>query len=285
MAFYIDTYSLPEIKTYEEAKHQFTNTHPVRGEHQSVRRLGYRQQKEKWLKQEIIEGIEVYIAGYYATELVRYYPSHMEITLGCYASVSTKLFVQKVAGVWFKTFYHKDWVPSPFTNEANKEIECELNTKQGKGYINLYDSYRINYDGTLYESDNYLTPREFKVDRKLMKEVRNKYRPYLKYAESMWKLTEGKIDVNDIKDSYHKNNHTSILDTALDENQWWDLHKYLMKQVAVRWWDKGQAQYVYTYSALKRYVDKLIKLNNPQVLVEVKPTETTLPIGSNVSQQ
>ena len=99
MGFHINVYNMPRIETYEQAKHEFDSRKVVRGENQSVRRLGDRYEKEKWLRQEIKDGIEVYIAGYYDTDLIRYYPTHKEITLGGYPSRSTEYFVYYVGNV------------------------------------------------------------------------------------------------------------------------------------------------------------------------------------------
>ena len=92
MGFHINVHNMPRIETYEQAKREFDSRKVVRGENQSVRRLGDRYEKEKWMRKEIQDGIEVYIAGYYDTDLVRFYPTHKEITLGGYPSRSTQMF-------------------------------------------------------------------------------------------------------------------------------------------------------------------------------------------------
>ena len=68
MSFHINVWNMPRIETYDKAKREFESRTVVRGESQSVRRLGDRYEKEKWLRQEVIDGIEVYIAGYYDTD-------------------------------------------------------------------------------------------------------------------------------------------------------------------------------------------------------------------------
>ena len=92
MGFHINVYNMPRIETYDRAKEDFDSRTVVRGESQSVRRLGDRYEKEKWIRKDMIDGIEVYVAGYYDTDLVRFYPTHKEITLGSYPSLSTQYF-------------------------------------------------------------------------------------------------------------------------------------------------------------------------------------------------
>ena len=192
MGFHINTSNMPVIKTFDQAKKEFQSRTVVRCQPHSMRRLGGRYEKEKWLKQEMIEGIEVYVAGYYNSELVRYYPTHMEFSLGGYPSLSTKLFIQGLTyTISFWNYYADDYVPKPFSHEANKAIETRV-TLYGKSleadrHIDKDSWYKVYYDERFDDNDNYITPKKFKVDRKRMKEITHRYQPFLKYADSMIK--------------------------------------------------------------------------------------------------
>ena len=164
MGFHINVHNMPRIETYEQAKREFDSRKVVRGENQSVRRLGDRYEKEKWMRKEIQDGIEVYIAGYYDTDLIRFYPTHKEITLGGYPSTSTEYFVNYIGSLSLRSFEHKEYVPAPFTKSplvANSDIVCSVGYHDS--YINAYDWYKFDYDNKPI-SDNFLKPKKYKFD-------------------------------------------------------------------------------------------------------------------------
>ena len=276
---------MPVIKTFEQAKKEFQSRTAVRGQPHSVRRLGDRYEKEKWLKQEMLEGVEVYIAGYYDTELVRYYPTHMEFSLGGYPSLSTKLFIQGLTyTISFWKYYPDDHVPRPFSHEANKDIESRVTLYAIRGiadrHIDSRSWYKVYYDKRFDDNDNYLTPKKFKVDRKLMKEITREYQPFLKYADSMSKLNNDYI-TDEATQKYINtqtmNNKNSlaniILNSALDESQWWYAYYALARQTYSSVFNPSNREWEgkITIRGMKNYLYNELKKNSPQVLVEVKP--------------
>ena len=278
MGFHINEYSMPRLGTYEQAKEYFNNNAPVRGENKSIRRLGDRYAREKWLRQEIKDGIETYVAGYYRTDLVRFYPTHKEITLGGYPSYSTKRFVERVANLWLVEFEHKKYVPAPFTrqpNVVNNEIEGMLSMKNGYHCIDAYSWYRVEYDGKT-NAEQYIKPKKFKVDNALMRELRKPYKNLIKYVDTIIKLGNAGVDSDDaiIKQlpEYHKG-YENILEFMKHENNMYLSHYYLIKQTQHRvyWHASTGDKYHVTIGMVKRFLDKMLKLENPQVLVEVEP--------------
>lgn len=276
---------MPIIKTFDQAKKEFQSRTAVRGQPHSVRRLGDRYEKEKWLKQEMLEGVEVYIAGYYDTELVRYYPTHMEFSLGGYPSLSTKLFIQGLTyTISFWKYYPDDHVPRPFSHEANKDIESRVTLYAIRGiadrHIDSRSWYKVYYDKRFDDNDNYLTPKKFKVDRKLMKEITREYQPFLKYADSMSKLNNDYI-TDEATQKYINtqtmNNKNSlaniILNSALDESQWWYAYYALARQTYSSVFNPSNREWEgkITIRGIKNYLYNELKKNSPQVLVEVKP--------------
>jgi hypothetical protein len=276
---------MPVIKTFEQAKKEFQSRTAVRGQPHSMRRLGGRYEKEKWLKQEMLEGVEVYIAGYYDTELVRYYPTHMEFSLGGYPSLSTKLFIQGLTNtISFWNYYADDHVPRPFSHEANKDIESRVTLYAIRGiadrHIDKDSWYKVYYDKRFDDNDNYLTPKKFKVDRKLMKEITREYQPFLKYADSMSKLNNDYI-TDEATQKYINtqtmNNKNSlaniILNSALDESQWWYAYYALARQTYSSVFNPSNREWEgkITIRGMKNYLYNELKKNSPQVLVEVKP--------------
>ena len=275
---------MPIIKTFDQAKKEFQSRTAVRGQPHSVRRLGDRYEKEKWLKQEMLEGVEVYIAGYYDTELVRYYPTHMEFSLGGYPSLSTKLFIQGLTyTISFWNYYADDYVPKPFSHEANKAIETRV-TLYGKSleadrHIDKDSWYKVYYDERFDDNDNYLTPKKFKVDRKRMKEITHRYQPFLKYADSLIKLNSDYINDDEATSKYintqtmnGKNSLANlILNSALQESEWWYAYYALARQTYSSIFNHNNREWErnLTIRGMKNYIYNELKKNSPQVLVEV----------------
>ena len=285
MGFHINTSNMPIIKTFEQAKKEYQSRTAVRGQPHSMRRLGGRYEKEKWLKQEMLEGVEVYIAGYYDTELVRYYPTHMEFSLGGYPSLSTKLFIQGLTyTISFWKYYADDYVPKPFSHEANKDIESRVTLygirDEADRHIDKDSWYKVYYDKRFDDNNNYLTPKKFKVDRKRMKEITREYQPFLKYADSMSKLNNDYI-TDEATQKYINtqtmNNKNSlaniILNSALDESQWWYAYYALARQTYSSVFNPSNREWEgkITIRGMKNYLYNELKKNSPQVLVEVKP--------------
>ena len=277
MGFHINEYSMPRLGTYEQAKEYFNNNAPVRGENKSIRRLGDRYAREKWLRQEIKDGVEVYIAGYYNTDLVRFYPTHKEITLGGFPSYSTKRFVERIASLWLVEFDHKKYVPAPFTrqpNVVNNEIECMLSQARGYSCMDAYSWYRLDYDNNIeIDHTQFITPKKFKVDNKQMRELRKPYRTLIKYIDTIIKLGNAGVESDQKLSDQIPEGHGRILEMMKHESNMYLSHYYLLRQTQHRvYWNAGTGdKFHVTIGMVKRYLDKIIKLENPQVLVEVEP--------------
>ena len=265
MAFYIDTYHLPVLQSYDEARAKFVNTSPVRGDDQSVRRLGDRYHKDKWIKQEIIEGKEVYIAGLYSTELVFYYPTHYEITLGNYPSISTKLFVERVSGMSIRSFHRDKFVPKGFRVETtNDDIECYIN-----GHcINRRERYAFEY-GTKKPMQEHVQPKKYKVSRKAMKEARGTVAQFRAYVRGMHAIVNPE-DVKNYQDGYdrYRVNDEGLLADMKDETKHWNMFQYIAKAVSYSEWRGGPNRIeVLALSRMNSYIDAMLKRTTPQALV------------------
>ena len=268
---------MPRIETYDKAKIEFQSRKAVRGEDQSIRRLGNRYEKEKWLRQEILDGIEVYTAGYYDTDLVRFYPTHKEITLGGYPSTSTKFFVEYIAGLNLFDFEHKRYVPAPFTKSPmvkNNQIECFIGAHK-RFHMNADKWYKLGYDKLPIDESQFETPVEYKFDASQMRELRKPYKKLLKYADTMLKLNDEGFE-NDEELSKQVSSYVqykdleSVLKLCSDEDNTYLAYYYLVRQTQHhRWQSNGGYKYYVNIGMIKRYLDKQIKLENPQVLVEV----------------
>jgi len=276
MGFHINVWNMPRIQDYKHAKEIFNSKSVVRGENQSVRRLGDRYEKEKWLRQEILDGIEVYTAGYYDTDLVRFYPTHKEITLGSYPSTSTQYFVEYIAGINLYPFEHKKYVPAPFTRSPlvkNHQIECYMTQSGERLCMNASDWYKLDYDKMPIDKSQFETPVKYGLDASQMRELRKPYKKLLKYADTMLKLNNEGFESDDELNKQLADNHRpeTILTLCADEDKTYLAYYYVVRQCQHHKWNGKEYDIRCNIGMIKRYLDKQIKLENPQVLVEVQP--------------
>ena len=273
MGFHINVWNMPRIETYDKAKEVFASKTAVRGENQSVRRLGDRYEKEKWLRQEIQEGVEVYIAGYYNTDLVRFYPTHQEITLGGYPSASTQYFVEYIGGHNLSAFEHKKYVPTPFTRSPyvkNSQIECSVWIGNDNYYMNAHDWYAVSYDNKPLYPEKFEKAVKYKFDASQMRELRLPYKKLLKYADTMLKLSNNEGVEKDEKLSEQVNVYKDrVLELFADEDKTYLSYYHLLNRCQHNRWNGKEYVTGCNIGMIKRYLDKQIKLENPQVLVEV----------------
>jgi hypothetical protein len=109
-----------------------------------------------------------------------------------------------------------------------------------------------------------------------MRELRKPYRNLIKYVDTIIKLGNAGVDSDDaiIKQlpEYHKG-YENILEFMKHENNMYLSHYYLIKQTQHRvyWHASTGDKYHVTIGMVKRFLDKMLKLENPQVLVEVEP--------------
>ena len=277
MGFHINVYNMPRIETYEDAKKAFNSKTLVRGEQKSIRRLGDRYEKEKWIRQEMQDGIESYVAGYYNTDLVRFYPTHKEITLGGYPSTSTQYFVEYIGRVTLNMFEHKRYVPAPFTRSPmvkNNQIECFINNMSGMYYMNADTWYKFDYKNVGLDKSQFETPVKYKFDATQMRELRKPYKNLLKYIDTLLKLNNEGIEKDNDIDNQIRAYEGGILEFLAQESNMYQGYYHLVNRTQSYRWVNSNRIYYSNMGMIKRYLDKLIKLSNPQVLVEeVKSTE------------
>lgn len=272
MGFHINVWNMPRIESYENAKREFESRTVVRGGDQSIRRIGDRHEKEKWLRKDMLDGIEVYTAGYYNTDLVRFYPTHKEITLGGYPSTSTQYFVERIAGVGLYPFEHKKYVPSPFTRSplvANGDIECNISVKGEFKCIDAYSWYKLDYDNYPLNEEQFIVPKRYKVDNALMRELRKPYKYLIKYIDTILKLNSDGFE-NDEKLSVQiPKTDAELLEFMKQESNVYLSYYYLIRMTAHRVWYDDNKKYHVTIGMVKRFLDKKLKLQNPEVLIAV----------------
>jgi hypothetical protein len=264
---------MPRIETYDEAKKVFNSKTLVRGEQKSIRRLGDRYEKEKWIRQEMQDGVESYVAGYYNTDLVRFYPTHKEITLGGYPSTSTQYFVEYIGRVSLNIFEHKQYVPAPFTRSPmvkNNQIECFINNMSGNYFMNADTWYKIDYKNVALDPSQFETPIKYKFDASQMRELRKPYKKLLKYADTMLKLSNNEgVEKDDKLNEQAREYRDRVLEMFADEDKTYLSYYHMLSHCQHNMWNGRSYDSRCNIGMIKRYIDKQIKLENIQVLVEV----------------
>ena len=260
MAYHIDAHHLPTLHHYKHALDEFNSIKPVRGEPQSMRRLGKRSDRNKWIRKEMIDGIEVYIAGLYETGLIYYYPTHMELTMGGWDTMSTREFIRKVAGKRLSSYDRSKHIPRGYMPPDEPRIDQFYN-----GYsIHANEKYKFTYEGFPMEPNRHPLPKKYSVNRKLLAEVRKPFKEFYTYLETMYKLHGEGVPENDgqlYRDVYIE---------VPSKDKWWSCYISIAHRIARYKWDtKGHVQYVKSYKDMIEYVEVDIRRNNPQVLTVV----------------
>ena len=92
MAFHIDTYDLPHLRSHSDALNYWARIKPWRGGDENVRPLAGRNKKHMNIRKLNDHSIAMRLHG---TDVVIYHPDNT-ITLNAYPSVSTDMFARSV---------------------------------------------------------------------------------------------------------------------------------------------------------------------------------------------
>jgi len=262
MAFHISTSDLPRLMSYDEARNRFHSTTMVRGEHKAYRRLGDRKMENKWLMQEMIDGVEVYVAGLHSTGLIYYYPTHYEITIGNWDTISTRKFLEKVIMADIKHYSRDSYVPRGFNPPSEPNISKFFN---GYGIQTGMHRYKFNYyTHKAVDESVHIEVKKYKINRKRMNEVRKPYQKFFDYLKTMHGLTNGEVPEKPPEFTI-RNNRSEILNMAREEKSWWNLYMLLANHMSRMDWQLNKS-YVKNYKDMVQYMDVEIKFNHPEVL-------------------
>jgi hypothetical protein len=261
MAFHIDTKPIEFMPTYQSAKAVFERLTPIRGGDQSLRRIGKRSDDTKWLKHEIHEGIDVYVAGFHRTNLVTYYPTHYKLSMRGWTTLSTRLFIQAVIGVPVYYLHEKDYVPKGF------RVPFDWNILYNYMPIKSNVSYDFDYaHNPLSEMDK---PPKYKINRKRMNEVRQVAKPFYAYIHTMDNLL-GDMEMADKSywDSPYRHSPSKVMEDINNQECWWAMFECLAWQTQGRAWNHkaGKTEYWRKPDAMKQSIEESLKVMNPQVL-------------------
>jgi DNA-binding response OmpR family regulator len=140
--------------------------------------------------------------------------------------------------------------------------------------MNASDWYKLDYHNEPINPEQFEAPVKYGFDASQMRELRKPYKKLLKYADTMLKLNSEGIE-NDEKLSEQVSVYRDrILDLFADEDKTYLSYYHLLRQCQHHKWNGKEYDIRCNIGMIKRYIDKQIKLENPQVLVEVQPATT-----------
>jgi len=263
MGFHIDASVLPRIYGYNHARELFNSITPIRGGDQSVRRIGKRSDSTKWLKHEIRDGVDVFIAGLHHSNIVEYHPTHYELSMCGWNTMSTQLFIHAITGKGCYNICESAYVPRGFKADINAYARF------GEYAIRSNGDYKFDYDNKPLQEMPVV--KKYRVNRKRMNEVRKIAKPFYEYIDAMHNLAPDELDS---KVSYWASPYrdaTNLVLSLNNKDEWWNMFEVLTWQSRSTRYDYTLGHMVYTRSVagMKRIVDTFLKEANPQVLDEV----------------
>jgi hypothetical protein len=273
MAYSIDTYDLPTIRSYEDAVRVFTDIKPIRGGSQSVRRIGKRSDKHKTLVEEIVDGVKVYKAQLWCSTVVQYYPTHYEISMSGWATVSTMKFIDKVSPACTSTKSKREFIPNGYVLEGEPDIYLYYN-----GYpIGVGQRYKFAYGSNVpLEPLRHPVYTKYAVDRTKMAEVRRRLKPFVQYVKAMHGLTQPEL----FEHSQY-NRHTMPWTKAVmvdiesgNLKDWETTFNWLYSSAIIpaRSWRSERPEAYCDLKVMLAAFDNMIKECNPQLLKAVAVT-------------
>lgn len=260
MAFHIDVSHLPSIQTYANAKRIFEDSKPVKGGSQSVKRIGRRYDNTKWLRQDMLDGVEIYVAGFHNTDLVTFYPTHYEISMRGWNTYSTVLFVEQITGCYIYTITESRLAPKGM--HGLQEADFRYNNTP----ITASKRYKFDYNHQPLEPDRHPKVYKYTIDRKAMKEVRDVYRPFINYIKAITKIDRSEVDVS--KSMGLPDN--TVIAMMKDESQWGQLYESLRVMEAERYYEPNSwnVKWVVSEDNILKKIDSLIKHTHQHTILK-----------------
>jgi hypothetical protein len=172
-------------RCYEFYKEKWENIKPIRGRSVDVRPIDNRRRYRDWetIEKRQVNGQEVYACHLYQTDVVSYYPDgSIGLRIDSWATPTTADFMSCHSPFYICKKYNKIWVyPNGHTvNEAYpipESLTEELRLVMGA-------------DGS-YKPDKPIKIEKVVIDRTKAKDAREKIKPFIDWAKSFNKLTDG----------------------------------------------------------------------------------------------
>lgn len=180
---------------YEFFKGKWENTKPIRGRSVDVRPIDNYRRYRDWetIEKRQVNGQDVYACHLYDTDVVNYYPDgSIGLQINTWATPTTADFMSCHSPFYVCKRYNRIWVyPKGHTvDEAYPIPETEeLRLVMGE-------------DGS-YKPDRPIKIEKVVIDRTKAKEAREKIKPFIDWAKSFNRLTDGWV-MQDTREQFAK---------------------------------------------------------------------------------
>jgi hypothetical protein len=178
-------FSLPRLKSYQEALKHFNDVKPIRGDANGTKPVGRRDQK--WLSIFMRDDKSVCIGSTWNKErpLLAYYPDG-RVVIESNIGASCRERIQRIAGLNIQRKNNEDWVVA----------KAYVDGEEVLGHYPLQLRYNKPRTAAFILHENkvptYLNPvpvYQHTMNRKAKAEITARYKPFLKYVEAMVKLS------------------------------------------------------------------------------------------------
>jgi len=180
---------------YEFYKNKWENTKPIRGRSVDVRPIDNRRRYRDWetIEKRQVNGQDVYACHLYQTDVVMYYPDgSIGLRIDSWATPTTADFMSCHSPFYICKRYNRIWVypKGHSVDEAYPIPETEeLRLVMGE-------------DGS-YKPDRPIKIEKVVIDRTKAKEAREKIKPFIDWAKSFNRLTDGWV-MQDTREQFAK---------------------------------------------------------------------------------
>lgn len=271
MAFSISVHDLPTIATYEEAERIFDMRPKVSSGDEDTKYLSSKRNNSKLLIRRTKDGVTGYIARLHNTDLITYYPTHYEISMGGWSSISTHAFINKVAPKWLNIEPRRKFIPDNFYTVGLSTYLSYAGTP-----ITYSNSYKFAYE-TAEPLEPHRHPKhtKYRINRKRLNAVMAPYAEFIAYTHAMSMLTDFTADGvfagmrKSVEDDFPQTISTlaSRPELLTDKSQWYRYYTHLVLRAALvsRQRLSSEAMAI----AVKTLLRDEVKAKNQHVLDEV----------------
>jgi hypothetical protein len=189
------------MRSYEFYKDKWENTKPIRGRAVDVRPIDRYRRYRTWetIEKRQINGQDVYAAHLYDTDVVSYYPDgSIGLRIDTWATPTTADFMSMHSPFYICKKYNKLWV-YPKGHGVDEAYPIPDNAE-----LKLI----VDAEGR-YKPEKPIKIEKVVVDRSKAKEARERIKPFIDWARSFNKLTDGWVmqETRDQFTTYAENNN------------------------------------------------------------------------------
>ena len=190
MAFHIDTQGIPTLRTYEKASKLEASIKPIRGRSDNCKPIGDRKKQHMSIRR---DGNNVIRARLHNTDVVAFHEDGLiEINMGGWNSVSTRLFLQEVLGVNVMTKSDTPYILCSWWDDGVRKIgRLPLRTQYNTPNYFRREPETDQTTQTYLTYQNPIFPGKTKIHRKAALEEYKRYEPFKELLLGIGKVFHG----------------------------------------------------------------------------------------------